>query len=296
MNCYFLSEIPSYLKVDGEYAGVINRNMQKGTFQNKPSLIEFLPCSEDFSPVYFYEKSPLLKQFRTPDGYLYFPRFNPKRNLPFKMVFQRSFSCFSGNLTLTVTEDNGVKFFVDGCFCTVNALPFSPCECAVDFYGEFAVISFKRNKIALFVYRISDGSLAFSDVCDEFSLGEFLTVKKRYLNVTKTTVIENWKLSSPCALVSVTDEKEKDFRFLDGYLLPLAFFENATVGASVKEIVTQNFYQKTESLREFLGKVLRVVISPLNENAVWLIGENGVSSATLSLNNGLIDNLFIDDF
>ena len=121
-------------------------------------------------------------------------------------------------------------------------------------------------------------------------------MKKRFLCLTKTTLIEKWELSSPFKILAIEDEKERDFRLIPKFLLPLAFFENALIGASLKEITTKAFYDKTENLREFLGKVLKVIISPTDSDAVWLIGENGISSATLSFYNGLVDNLFVDDF
>ncbi len=292
MNCYFLSEIPCFLKVDGEYAGVVSRNLTKAYFTKPPTLVELLPLSDDFSPVYSFYNSKRLKPLKTADGYLYYPLFKPKKDQKFKVVFQKNFS----NITLTVTEDNGVKFYIDGSFFFVGSLSFSPLECSVDFYGNYACVSFKRNKTAIFIFETQSGKLEFSDVCDEFLLSDFLTVKKNFSNLTKTTIVEKWQISSPFKIISTEDEKERDFRLLNDCLLPLAFFENAIIGASLKGVTTPNFFEKTKNLREFLGKVLRVIQSPVQDNAVWLIGENAVSSATLSFNNGLVDNIFIDDF
>lgn len=292
MNCYFLSEIPCFLKVNGEYAGVASRNLTTANLLSPPTLVEFLPLSDDFSPVYSFNNSKRLKPLKTPDGYLFYPLFKPKKDQKFKVVFQKNFS----QITLTVTEDNGVKFYIDGSFFFVGSLSFSPLDSTVDFYGNYACVSFKRNKTAIFIFDSSCGKLEFSDVCDEFSISDFLTVKKRFSNLTKTTIVEKWQLSSPFKLISIEDEKERGFRHLNNSLLPLAFFENAIIGASLKEITTANFFERTKDLKEFLGKVLKVVQSPIQDNAVWLIGENALSSATLSFNNGLVDNIFIDDF
>ena len=295
MNLYFLSEITAHLKVDGEYLGTVSKNMLVGESENEPKLVEFLPLSADFSPVYYTPYSPEVKRYLSPDGLLFLPIFPPKHSGGFKVLFQRALQSFSGQITITVTVDSGAKLYVDGAFCKVVEIPFIPSDFSAEIYGDLLAVSFYKKKTALYIFRL-DGTLEYFDVVDEFQISSLLTDDKRYKNSTLTTIIEKWNLSSPFSLIERVDKKEKDFFLLPKQMLPLAFFENAKIGGSIKEIATPNFYQKAENLRGFLGKILGVVPSPKNEGEVWILGENNLSIATLSLKNGLVDNVFIEDF
>lgn len=296
MNLYFLSDVESHIKIDGEYAGKAHLNLLKFQSHSLPNLVEFLPENDAYLPSYGNENSNLLRKFKTPDGYLYFPLFQRRNDGAFKVIFQNVYHTFNGDVTLTVVNDLGVKFYLDGALYHVLSLPFTPDFTNVEITGDFLVVSFKKEKTALFIYSISNKTLLFSDLIDEYFLTDTLTVKKAYAVTTKTTVIERWELSSSFKLKSVTDEKQKPFDCIHPILIPLAFFENAVIGASTKEITTPAFNSKSSSLREFLGNVKHAVFSPINANSIWLIGEKTITDATLVYENGLIDNVILDDF
>ncbi|MBO7214677.1 MAG: hypothetical protein J6V66_04185 [Clostridia bacterium] len=296
MNFYFLSDIESHLKIDGEYAGIVSRNALYYTADTKPNLVEFLPLNSRFYQVYGGENSKDLGVFKVENGALFYPRFSQKHNLDFRLVFQEKVSSFGKEITVTVVEDGRVKLYLDGGVVDVKTLPFSPDKVEVKIEGEFLVLSFIKKKIALFIYHLQSGGLVYLDVVDEFSISSVLQVKKRHKTLTKTTVVERWNLSFSASLVECFSEMEKPYEYLNEKLIPLAFFENAILGGDVKAVVSKEFNEKTERLREFLGGVKRAIISPTDSNAVWLIGDCGVTNATLLYKNRLIDNVFLDDF
>ena len=296
MNFYFLSDALSHLKIDGEYAGTIFQNAKKLTLSTAPSLVEFLPCRSEFSPVTLSQNVENPCILKVKNGVLYYPRFFKKPSGIFKVISQKNYNFYGGELTLTVTEDLIPKFYLDGSFYFLSSLPFIPDSSNVEFYGDYAFVSFYKKKTALFIFRISDGKQVYFDLVDNYRVSEVLTVEKSYKNVTKTTVLERWNLTPTVHLLSVSDEKQKPLYSLNEKLLPLAFFENAVIGGDVKDVVTAEFSKNAEKLREFLGKIRKVIPSLLGDGAVWLIQDGKVSEATLSIKNGLIDNVFLEDF
>ncbi|MBQ3234882.1 MAG: hypothetical protein IJA97_01850 [Clostridia bacterium] len=296
MNCYFLSDVLSHLKIDGEYAGTVYLNPLYLKAETQPSLVEFLPTSRHLSPVYFSPNTQELSGLRVENGLLFYPQFSQKNDFSFKLIFQQKYHSSGGEITLTVVEDGSPKFYLDGAIYSVKSLPFTPEQSTAEFYGEYLAVSFFKKKTALFLFNLHSGELLFSDIVDEFYLTDVLTVKKSYKTVTETVITEAWELGHTARLKSVSDEKGKELLSLNRKLLPLAFFENAIIGARVDGVCTAEFAKNSSNLREFLGSVKKVLPSPTCDSAVWLIGGNCVTNATLSYKNGLIDNVFLDDF
>lgn len=296
MDCYFLSDIPSYLKINGKYLGVVSTNLSYLDIDDNDCFFEFLPFSNDFLPCYGSAPNHTLRIFNVLGNKIVYPVFNHLPRLPFKFIMQKSDS-FSGQpITVTVYQDGSVKFFIDGCINDIKSLPFSPKDLDVKFYLNYVFISFSGEKIALYVYDLTTKKLVFSNVVSEFYLGGDLTVKKSYQTVTQTKIIERWNLSGEFSFLSCRDEKQTDYEFLHPALTPIAFFENAVIGGSVEKIVTPSFNDKIPAFKEFIGSVIKVIKPPFDEHAVYLIKNDSVSVCTLEYENRLISNVLIDDF
>lgn len=296
MNCYFLSDIPAHLKINGEYIGLINNNLYSLNLENENCFFEFLPTLKGYFPAYGCNTNANLRIFIVNNIKIVYPVFNYVATLPFKFLFQKSEVYHGESLTVTTYQDGNVKFFLDGFISDIKSLPFTPKNVEINFYLNYAIISFSLEKTAIFVYDITTKKLVYNNVINSFSVDSDLIIKKSYQTVTKTEITEVWNLNGEFKLISRTDEKLIDFDFLHPYLTPIAFLENVVIGGSVEKIITKNLNDRIFELKEFLGNVIRVIKPPFNPNAVYLVKNDCLSVCTLQYENRLISNILIDDF
>ena len=295
MNAFIFSEIPAHLKVNGVYQGVVNGNLYEVEVDDTTPLFELYPKINRYTPIYGDKTSKDIKIFNLGDNLLVYPTYPLKNNYPFKVIGQKQQSSYSVNATVTVVCDGGVKFFLDGSVSDVKALPFIPSSFEINIISNLITVAFSAEKTAFFIYDSESRKLVFSDVADGFFVSDNLTVKKSFSTATKTTIEEEWTLSSNPTLISRRDIKERDFLEIHPYLLPLAFFENLLIGGSVKSIVTPNLSERISDLYEFLGKVLKVIPSYIN-GEVFLIKCDCVTACKLEYENRLISNVLADDY
>lgn len=293
MKVYLFSEIPAHLKVNGEYLGKVNDNTYRLEVNAESPLFEFLPINSRYLPVYGSENSKEIKIFSINESKLIYPVYTLKNDYPFKVLGQKQQSNYNANASVTVVLDGTVKFFLDGSVNDVKALPFVPKNFEITLISNLIIISFSAERSALFIYSTQRGTLVYSDVVDEFYISDNLTVKKRYKTVNDTFIEEEWLLSDAPSLLSRKDFKVKDFLDVHPYLLPLAFFENLNIGASVQGAVTPNLNQKILDLQSFLGKYYKVI--PLNGESVYLIKPDNVTLAKVEFENRLISNVLEED-
>ena len=295
MNAFIFSEISAHLKVDGEYLGAVDGNLYSTEIFNLNPFFELYPKNQAYTPVYGDKNSKDIKICNINGDLIVYPIYPLKHDYPFKIIGQKHQSNYSTSVTVTVVCDGGVKFFIDGAVSDVKALPFIPTSFEIEILSNLITVAFSAEKTAFFMYDVESRKLIFSDLGDGFFISNNLTVKKSFNTVTKTTIEEEWTLSSTPTLVSRKDIKVKDFLEIHPYLLPLAFFENLIIGGGVDNIVAPNLKNRINDLQEFLGKVIKVIPSRLGEE-VLLIKNDGVSATKLEFNNRLISNVLVEDY
>ena len=295
IETFFLADVTSHLKVNGEYLGIVSNNLKKCYTKKSNYFYEFLPVNDNFNICYGDCNAKSVKVFDFLNRRLVCPVFSLKTTLPFKILFQKQISVNGILTTLTAVTDGCVKFYVDGILNDVGSLPFIPSSGEIYFYQNHLVVEFSNANTALFIYNINTKEKVFSDIIKSYELSTTLTVSKEFKNATKTTTIEEWNLST-FSLLNRRDEKRINFFDLKPFLLPLAFFENVLIGASVSEIVTPSFNEKILSVKDFLGDIVKVIPSPTTKNECWLITNNGVTVCRLEYQNRLISNIVAEDY
>lgn len=293
---YFLSNVPSFLRVDGKFLGVVSENLKIFESNSRLNFLEFLPKDDLFYSIYGDKNCDSMRVFKVDNGLLYYPVFLRKKNLPLKLILQKSESCLFGEILITLVTDGDVKAFIDGFISDVKTLPFLPKNVEIKVLEKHVAVIFTSGKTALLLYDINIRKLVYSDVVDLVEFSDVLSVEKSYKTITKTTIKETWSLSNEIRLLSKESIIKKPYGLICKNLLPLAFFENASLGADLKEIVTPSFYEKSANLKSFLGSVINAVQSPVNEGEVWLIENNLVTKGKLQTKGDLIDNVILDDF
>ena len=295
MKAFIFSEIPAHLKINGEYMGIVSGNLHQAKIDDEAIFFELYPKNQAYAPVYGDKSCKDIKIFNLNGDLLVYPIYPIKRDYPFKIIGQKEKQNYTARATVTVVCDGAVKFFIDGAVSDVKPLPFIPKSFDVDILSNLITVTFSAEKTAFFMYDIESKKLVFSDVGEGFYISSNLAVKKSFNTVTKTSIEEEWTLSSSPTLISRKDIKEKDFLEIHPQLLPLAFFENLMIGAQVESIVTPSLNGRISELKEFLGKVIKVIPSYINGETLLIKGD-GVSVAKLEFLNRLISNVLVEDY
>ena len=297
MKVFATCDLPCHFKINGESLGVIDKNLLTYNLERENPLFEALPLNELFSPCYSgINGSKSIKVFKVDNGVLVCPVLRKNYISNFKMLGQTECVINGVRTILSVVIDGVAKFYLEGCFNDVKTLPFIPEKFEIYYENGFIFVSFSAEKRALFVYELESAKLVFCNVVSAFSYSETLNVKREFQTVLKTTVFEKWNLGLEPTLIERRSETEKSFFEINPLLVPAAFFESVVIGASINEIASPNLVKRYDALREFLGKVIRVIPSPQEDNCVWLITEEKVVKGIVVLENGIIDNVLLDDF
>lgn len=290
MKYYFYSKTSAYLKVNGNYLGVINKNLTYAEIDGD-FFIEFIPTNSHLRNAYYSNNaSTSVASYLVDNVVLLIPVFESVKNRRYSVVTQKKFY----NYTLTVISDVNVKFYVDGDISLTGELPFIPLDCNVTVINNYVVAYFSNEKHAVFVYS-NDGVLLYNDVVERFNLDKNLTVIKKYDNgypmTVKTVFTFNREFKSDDAQLLT------DLKTVNEYFLPYVFLQSIKLNLNVNEILSDELINRKNDLLAFIGKV-DGVIPPLTlkRNELLLIDGKGVKKAIFELKLGKISNIFIDDY
>ena len=121
MLCYFFSVLDCHLLVNGEYLGLVNKNV---TFYNvcENDLLSFIPVNFNYFALNFTIKSNPNYVYTYNENLVIIPEFSKKRNLTYSEVLTKNCNDF----TVKVVTDGSIKFYLNGLFYAQDELPFLP--------------------------------------------------------------------------------------------------------------------------------------------------------------------------
>ena len=290
MKTYFLSYEPCYLKVNGQYLGSVTINPQYAEIE-RDSLLEFIPKNSDFMPL-FQTASEI--KYHVDDFYVCAPNFVFRRNLPFKLLYQKSVAIVNAYAQVTVIINGGITFYIDGAFNAVEELPFVPQDFKLEFKDGFVFLSFYNcGKVALYIYSITNGGakLVFKKIVNGFSYDGVLKTNTLYNFVTSLSLDEVWEFNGEFKLSKKSTTLYKNAFNLEDKLKNLLFFQMISVGADASSFLTPDLREKSNLLSEFIGSPILVVSHFYNPKKIIVITKEKASVYRLSYENGLISNV-----
>lgn len=293
VKTYFISNIPAYLKINGNYAGIIGKN-PSFTEAAENSLFEFLPLDENFSPCYSeINGSFYVKSLNLCNGVALFPVFPRLKALPYKVIFQKNYNFSQIFLTVTVITDGTPKFFIDGAVKESGELPFIPYDADVNILSDAVIISFGGEKTAVYAYIPNErgATMIFKDVVNsaEISSGALITkkIKRTIIPVEITEIRRFGGESDPLRNVTLL----KSVYAINEKLFTAAFMELIAVGADVKNYLSPTLKTKSDKLKEFIGNAVYVFPSPEKITDAVVVTDEKASVYSLTKENSLITNV-----
>ncbi len=290
MSLIFYSLIPSRLKGE-KYLGEIGKNLTFLDNVESNSLLEFLPISKNYYPISTtLENSEQLKVFKLNGDSYIIPIFEKKRNLYYKMLFQKSFNIFNSKLLVTILQDGFYKFYLDGVINYIDELPFLVNSVLAKEYNNLLFLFFEGEKNLLYVFNLSENKLVYKDIIDSFEVENTLNVKKCYSTLIPAEIIESWSLDNFTLQNKKTTLNKSRFE-INKKLLSLAFFELISISADTALLLSNNIKERERELHDFIGKPIVILPYYKDITKTVIINSDDIKLYTLEFNNGLIDNI-----
>ncbi len=290
MSIIFYSPIPSHLKGE-KYLGQIGQNLTFLDRVESNSLLEFLPIFKNYYPISTtLENSEQLKVFKLNGDSFIIPIFEKKRNLYYKMLFQKSFNIYTSKLLVTVIQDGFYKFYLDGAINYIDELPFLVNGVLTKEYNNLLFLFFEGEKNILYVFNLNENKLLYKDIIDTFEVDATLNVKKSYNVLLSAEIIESWSLDNFTLIGKKTTLNKSRFE-INKKLLSLAFFELFSISADTSSLLSSNIKERENDLHEFIGKPIVILPYYKDISKTLIITNEDIKLYSLEFNNGLINNI-----
>ena len=288
MNYYFFSEIDCYLKFNSEYLGLVNKNVTSINL-NESGLFEFIPKSDAYLPNYYLTSDNKKGVYNVNGNKLFIPYFTKIRQLPYKIIMQKSIDKFN----LTITTDGCIKFYLDGNFYATNELPFLPSDVEFYTFNGILLLFFKSARVAIYAYNLKTGELVFKNIVNSYNINNNLSVSETFYYPVNYTVTKQWIIDTTFTLNSVVVSEIQSE--IPPTLIPFYFCSFIKQGVLVADFLCDNLKPRASDFTSFFGEIDLILPSfSTIENEVYIISNNTVNIVKFELDNNLISNVFID--
>ncbi len=291
MTTIFYSELSSHLKINGEYLGTISKNPKVLADFNDNSILEFFPQSNEYYPITSSIKNPCsIKIFKLFDDIIIIPVYERKRNLPYKLIFQKSFNIYQGSLLITVIQDGYYKFYLDGLLTYIDELPFLIEECETKEVQNILFIIFKGKKQVIFAFDLKLGKLAYKSLADSVDFDGVFTVTNFYNTAIPVNVVERWEIPN-FTLIGRSANTIKNQYEINPKLIGVSFFEFIALNLDTTFLLSNNIKSREKELHGFIGKP--IVIFPYYKDfkKTVVVLNDSVHLYNLEYENGFINNI-----
>ena len=294
MSALFYSETPCFLKQNGNIILNINKNL---TFLNditENDFLEFIPKSNLYLPTYFYKNyATLVKTFNVLGDVLYIPLFEKKRNLPYKLLYQKKFNVYNGYLLITVIQDGFYKLYIDGIITHIEELPFLVTNVTVTPLDNVLFIELAGEKTLLFAFD-ANGNLLFKDAVTKYSISNFLVITTFYNLILPCEITRTYDLTT-FTLINTQTKLAKSRYDVAPELLNSAFFEIVSIGGDFSSFLSPNLTPRINDLKSFIKSPIVIMPYYKDLTKTLAIYNNKVSIYKLEKESGLITNVIEED-
>ena len=290
MAYIFYSETPCYLKIDGKYEGVVNKNPKILKELNDCCFLSFIPISKDFYSVETTLKDRvLLKVFKILDDFIILPIFDKKRNLSYKLILQKNFNLRNDFLIITVIQDGCYKFYLDGAVNFIDELPFLIKDIEIKEVQNKLLIIFYGLKTVIFAFNLESRKLIFKNFLTDFKISDLFITNTHYDILLPVNIIEKWDYNFK--LIERDFENLKKPYDIHPKLLSVAFFELISLKANLSFLLSEDLKIREKDLLEFVGKPLAVFPYYKDISKTVVLLNDSAHLYSLSFQGGLITNI-----
>ncbi len=291
MSALFFSELPCYLKIDGNFVGEIDKNPKIFNSLSCDSFLEFIPKnSEYYSISTLYRDKLNVKCFNLKGDDIIVPLFYKKRSLSYSVLFQEKLNVYNSEVILTVVQDGGYKLYLDGIIVYTDSLPFSPQRFEFKVIKNALILIFYGKKTVVIVLDLNNGKLLFKNMGDKVNIDGFLCIENTYKTAIPLTITDKWDLTSFKLLEKTSCPHKSRFQ-IHPKLISTAFFEWIALNVSVKELLSSEILSREQELSSFIGKPIAVFPYYKDINKTVVLDNESAHLYTLEFKDNLIFNI-----
>ncbi len=272
MLYYFISELTAVIKINGVYAGKIDKSLKKFDLTSD-CFIEVCPLNRTDYPTNFMLDDNFLNS--PPDGIIITDLkgafvinvVNLASFAPFSIIAQQKYPF----AVVTVFRENGLKLSIETpTDFYAERLFIADCDAVITPFTlgakQFVAVRFLGEKSLLFCFLLEDKiikvfSQSVCDVCFENGL----KTTHKFLDIAKHTLITEWDYSGD-KLISKNAILRRDENYsvdaLCTNLLPYAFLEELLVGGPVQDFLNEELKNNASYLKGFFGDYIGVFPPP----------------------------------
>jgi hypothetical protein len=284
MYCYFSSDFPAVIKIDGIYYGSVYDCVKTINVDNCTPFIELCSLDHNQKSTYilldnnFFSSPPENVILTDLQGGYFIKFISCYKKEGFSVLAQEKMP----HAIITVFNDNGYKLSIetpnDFFAKELNVNPKSASIINFTLNGQNLVaISIQMNKILLYVFKIDKQiTNIFCRQVDAFNTQNGLTTTENFLDIAKHCLTIDWQLQGDTLVEnsrSITTHDKFDLSKLHKNLIPYAFLEHFLVGGDASEYLCDNVKENAKVLKEYLGDYVGVCPPPdfYDKRAVGLI-------------------------
>ncbi len=290
MAYIFYSKTPCYFKINGEYTHNITKNPKILMNIDIGDFLNFIPLNKDFYTIEtLLSDGNSLKIFDLFGDKIIVPLFDKKRNLPYKLIYQKNHNFYNNYLLITVIQDGFYKFYLDGAGNYIDELPFKVENVEVKEVQNIIFIIFYGLKKVIFAFDLSTNKLVYKNVVNDFNIEDCFTTTTFYKTLIPVNIIEKWDynfnhLNRECKLLKTPFD-------INPKLIGVAFFELISLNASVSFLLSENLKPREKDLLEFIGKPIIVFPYYKDISKTVVVLNDSAHLYSLSFSGGLITNI-----
>lgn len=300
MNIFLYSPQKCLLSFNNEVFS-LGKNLVKTTvLQNQPVTFDF---NGRFETARYHCDVDFCKNVAITDLYgdfLCYPVLKPYQNFSYKNLLYKTIVVENVQYTLSVFTDGAVKLQIRGLneTLTVN-LPFIPND--IDAYpvgGNLFLVDLKTNLHYIIIVSCANLSIEFSDICDEFTIDNKLSLTKTHSGIQTHREIKSYAYDGKVKLVGRTFQTFCSYEKIPEKIIPLAFLEEICLGADFTSFLTDELAKNAELLTEFFGKI-NFALPPFYKElpeTYAIVSDNGVKYAKFTTENGKIADVSLKDY
>lgn len=308
MYCYFSSEHPLAVKINGAFFGRIDGDAKGIRIDEESVFIEVCPLTFGETFGFVLDKNFLFnppKHISVADlkGGFFIRISLPENFNGFNLVAQEKYP----DAIVTVFSENGLKtsietpqsFFSDNFLFTTDTAEIS----RINISDKDVIAIFFNKKSAVYLYELTDKIKKLGVIlADSFFFNNgflYTALTKKDIakhKIESAYIISDGKIYEKERKISPSSEFDKTA--ISERLIPFAFFEELSLGGDYGFYLSDGVNKNADKLKSYFGDFLSVMPPPpfRNVNEIGLIyktGENKytVDYATVEIENGKIVNL-----
>lgn len=297
----FVYSLKNCLLCSGNKSVTVSRNLLRLTVDKEETLTFFM--GKDFETCMYSHKREFCQYVEITDLYgdiLCYPVPKPKRNLRYNKIAEKTVVIDNIEYFITVYSDGAIFLNCRGFNEEVRLeVPFAPTDIEVYPVGGSLFLADLKGKMHFVViFSVPSLKVEFTDLCDEFTIGEILSVTKIHNGIGRHAETRQYNYDGKVNLRNISFQSRYPYGVMPKEIIPLAFLEEVRLGVDYRHFLGDNLVNDYTAVKEFFGKI-DFCLPPFYKefkDTFSVIGSGKVKYVKFALENRKITDISLESY